>query len=157
MNPFEASAEVIDCVRGRAALAAAHHLLVVTLGDVDTASLVAGVGTCATYRLPESSGGAANSSHEPWLPFADAAFDCVVLYRVTSHSVDIQILLGEASRVLLATGHVVVLEHHEEFAFAPLPKTGAAHMLHGWLRDAGFAKVDITERGGSQVIAVAHA
>jgi len=66
-------------------------------------------------------------------------------------------LLGEAGRILRPNGHVVIVEHDTDFAFAPLPEAGPAHLLHGWLRHAGFTHVDLAERAGSRVVAVAHA
>ena len=157
MSAFEAGAELADCMRERASLGAARHLLVVAIEAVDGAELGEPARDCTLYRLPDSAGIDAGASHEPWLPFGDEAFDGVVLYRVTPHNVDMTLLLGEAARVLRPAGRIVVLERRTDFAFAPLPEAGPGHLLHGWLRDAGFADVDISERGGSQVIAVAHA
>ena len=153
MSTREASTEVADWMHAHALPASARRLLVVALDALDLAGLPGTMGDCTAYRLPR---GGADASREPWLPYDDAAFDCVVLYRLTSHSVDIQLLLGEAARVLGPQGRVVVLEHQTDFAFAPLPEAGAAHLLHGWLREAGFAQVDIAERAGTSVIAVAQ-
>lgn len=154
---LDASAEVADCLRGRAALAQSRQLLVVSIEAVDGRAATPPDGACAVYRLPETAPASTGSSHDPWLPFDDAAFDAVVLYRVTSHNVAIELLLGEAGRVLRPEGRVLVLEHETDFAFAPLPEAGPAHLLHVWLRQAGFAHVDISERAGSRVVAVAHA
>jgi SAM-dependent methyltransferase len=153
----DAGAEVVACLRDSTALGSFDRLLVVSIEAVDGRVLVQAARTCDAYRLPRTFDAATAASHDPWLPFDDAAFDAVVLYRVTRHEVDIDLLLGEAGRVLRPEGHVVVLEHQTDFAFAPLPEAGPAHLLHGWLRHAGFAHVDLAERAGPCVVAVAHA
>ncbi len=152
MNALLAGAEVANTVRACGTVAPAHRLLVVAVEDVTTSDL-AGVADEATlYRLP----GNTAASHDPWLPFDDQAFDMVVIYRVTSHSVDMQLLLGETARVLHPEGRVLMLEHQADFSFAPLPDTGPAQLLLRWLRDAGFANVDFPARGAPRVIAVAQ-
>jgi SAM-dependent methyltransferase len=92
----------------------------------------------------------------PWLPFADAAFATVVLYRVTRHDVDIELLLGEAGRVLRPDGRLLLLEHDGDFAFAPLPAAGPAHLLQAWLRQAGFADIDVSRCDDAGLLAVAR-
>lgn len=157
INAFDAGGEVAECLRRGGTLPRFERLLVAALVDVDTASLSAVARHAVVYRLGDVHIEGLPLSHEPWLPFDDRSFDGVVLYRVTSHAVDIQLLLGEASRVLQPEGSLVMLEHQTEFAFAPLPAAGPAHLLHGWLRDAGFAHVDFLPRAGTQVVAVAVA
>ena len=92
----------------------------------------------------------------PWLPFPDACFATVLLYRVTRHDVDIELLLGEAERVLGPGGRLVMLEHADDFAFAPLPDAGPAHLLHAWLRQAGFAAIEVSRGEGARLLAVAR-
>lgn len=156
-RPVEASAEVVDCLRVQAALPQWRRLLVVSVEPLDDRRMAQAAPACTTYRLPETGVAANASTHDPWLPFDDGAFDLVLLYRATRHQVDIGLLLGEANRVLGPEGRVVVLEHESNFAFAPLPESGPAHLLHGWLRQAGFAHVDLAGRAGVRVVAVAHA
>lgn len=153
----EAGDEVAECLRWRGALSRVERLLVVAQCDVEASGLSGVAGKAVVYRLGETHASGQTLSIEPWLPFDDRCFDCVLLYRVPSHAVDIQLLLGEASRVLRPDGSVVMLDHLTDFAFAPLPEAGPAHLLTGWLREAGFANVDIPQRAGSQVVAVAHA
>ncbi len=156
-QPVGAGAEVVDCLRRQAGLAPWRQPLVVSVAALDGRALAQAVPGYATYRLPETVVAATGSTHDPWLPFDDGAFDVVVLYRATSHNVDIELLLGEAGRVLRPGGRVVVLEHESDFAFAPLPEAGPAHLLHGWLHHAGFAHVDVAEGADSRVVAVAQA
>lgn len=153
MNALQAGAEVADTVRTCGTAAPAHRLLVVAVEEVTASGLEGVAHEASLYRLPGNSA----ASHDPWLPFADEAFDIVVLYRVTSHNVDMQLLLGETARVLRAHGNVLVLVHQADFSFAPLPDTGPAHLLNGWLREAGFASVDFPAYGASRLVAVAHA
>ena len=96
------------------------------------------------------------SGHAPWLPFPDASFATVLLYRVTRHDVDIELLLGEAERVLAPGARLLLLEHADDFAFAPLPDAGPAHLLHAWLRQAGFAEIEMARGEGSSLLAVAR-
>jgi len=96
------------------------------------------------------------SGHAPWLPFPEARFATVLLYRVTRHDVDIELLLGEAERVLAPGGRLLLLEHADDFAFAPLPDAGPAHLLHAWLRQAGFARIEMARSEGSSLLAVAR-
>jgi len=152
MNALQAGAEVADMVRA-CATASAQRLLVVAIEDVTTSNLAGVAEEAALYRLPGNSA----ASHGPWLPFDDQAFDLVVLYRVTSQHVDMQLLLGETARVLRANGNVLVLVHLADFSFAPLPDAGPTHLLKGWLRGAGFASVDFPAHGASQLVAVGHA
>lgn len=153
MNALQAGAEVADTVRACGTSAPARRLLVVAVEEVTTPDLAGVADEAALYRLPGNSG----ASHDPWLPFDDEAFDTVVLYRVTSHNVDMQLLLGETARVLRAKGNVLVLEHRADFSFAPLPDAGPIHLLNGWLREAGFSSVDFPTYGTSRLVAVAHA
>ena len=152
MNVSQAGAEVAATVRACCTVAPAGQLLVVAVEDVTTSNLAGIADEAAAYRLPINSA----ASHDPWLPFEDEAFDIVVLYRVTSHNVDMQLLLGETARVLRAKGNVLVLEHQANFSFAPLPDGGPTHLLNGWLREAGFASVNFPAHGASRLVAVAH-
>ncbi|MEO8525780.1 MAG: methyltransferase domain-containing protein [Caldimonas sp.] len=153
---LDAGAEVVACLRGHSTLAG-DHLLVVSIEAIDRQVLAQAAASCDVYRLKTNFDAEMAVSLDPWLPFDDAAFHAVVLYRVTRHKVDIDLLLGEAGRVLRPGGHVFFLEHQTDFGFAPLPESGPAHLLHGWLRHAGFAHVDLAERAGPCVVAVAHA
>lgn len=153
MNALQAGVEVADTVRACGTAVPAQRLLVVAVEDVTASDLDGVADEAALYRLPGNSA----ASHDPWLPFDDEAFDIVVLYRVTSHNVDMQLLLGETARVLRAKGNVLVLVHQADFSFAPLPDTGPAHLLNGWLREAGFASVDLSRHGESRLVAVAQA
>jgi SAM-dependent methyltransferase len=152
----DAGDEVAECLRRSGAMPGLERLLVVALVDVDTSALGAVAAHTTLYRLGDSQAAGHTPLHEPWLPFDDASVDGVVLYRVTSHAVDIQVLLGEASRLLRHAGRVVMIERPSDFAFAPLPEGGPAHLLHGRLREAGFAVLDVAQRAGSQVVAVAQ-
>lgn len=152
MNALQAGTEVAETVRACDTLATARRLLIVAVDDVTLSGLAGLAEDTALYRLPASA-----ASHEPWLPFDDDVFDIVVLYRVTSHNVDMQLLLGETARVLRANGNVLMLEHPADFSFAPLPDAGPTHLLNGWLREAGFASVDFPAHGASRLVAVAHA
>ena len=152
MNALLAGAEVADTVRACGTVAPAHRLLVVAVEDVTTSDLDGVADEATLYRLP----GNIAASHDPWLPFDDKAFDMVVIYRVTSHNVDMQLLLGETARVLREKGNVLVLAHKADFAFAPLPDAGPTHLLNGWLREAGFASVDFPAHAASRLVAVAH-
>jgi SAM-dependent methyltransferase len=156
-RPVEASVEVVDCLRALVVLPQWQRLLVVSVEPLDDLGRAQAAPACTMYRLPETVVTATASTHDPWLPFDDGAFDLVLLYRATRHKVDIELLLGEANRVLQPDGRVVVLEHEIDFAFAPLPESGPAHLLHGWLRQAGFAHVDLAGCAGTRVVAVAHA
>lgn len=153
MNALQAGAELADTLRACAA-APAERLLVVAVEAVTMLDLAGIADEAVLHRLLP---GTSTSAHHPWLPFADAAFDLVVLYRVTSRHVDIQLLLGEMARVLRPNGSVLVLEHHSDFSFAPLPAAGPTHLLRGWLRQAGFTSVDYPVPGSSRLVAVAHA
>lgn len=153
MSTSQAGVEVADTVRACGTVATARRLLVVAVENVTTSDLAGVADEATAYRLPDNSA----ASHDPWLPFNDEAFDVVVLYRVTSHHVDMQLLLGETARVLRAKGNVLVLEHQADFSFAPLPDAGPIRLLSGWLREAGFASVNFPVHGTSRLVAVAHA
>jgi ubiquinone/menaquinone biosynthesis C-methylase UbiE len=75
---------------------------------------------------------------------------------VTRHDVDIELLLGEAARVLRPGGRLLLLEHRGDFAFAPLPDAGPGHLLHAWLRHAGLADIRIDACGEAALLAQAH-
>lgn len=119
------------------------------------AGVLAGGEAYQVHRLGEASA-LAGGARPPWLPFADAAFATLLLYRVTRHDVDIELLLGEAARVLRPGGRLLLLEHDGDFAFAPLPAAGPAHLLHAWLRQAGFAGIDVSRCGSAGLLAVAR-
>ena len=149
MNAQRAGSEVAEALRARMQTPAGT-LLVVSLQAVDLTAAVAH--EPALYRLPGNAAG----GRDPWLPFDDQAFDAIVLYRMTSHDVDMQLLLGETARVLRPGGILLVLEHHADFSFAPLPDAGPAHLLHGWLRGAGYAQVEVAAPVGPHLIAIAR-
>lgn len=141
-------AEVAACLQ-RAARGECPALAVCVAG------LAGGASGFAVHRLGDPSA-LEGGGHSPWLPFADAAFATVLLYRVTRHDVYIELLLGEAARVLAPGGRLLMLEHRGDFAFAPLPDAGPAHLLHAWLRQAGFAGIAISTCGDAGLLAQAH-
>ncbi|MCE9661497.1 MAG: methyltransferase domain-containing protein [Burkholderiales bacterium] len=145
----ESDAEVADCLR-RAVAGDPGPALAVCAGG-----LADGATAYRVHRLCEASA-LEGGGRAPWLPFADAAFATVLLYRVTRHDVDIELLLGEAGRVLRPGGRLLVLEHAGDFAFAPLPTSGPAHLLHAWLRQAGFAEIEVAPCGASSLLAAAR-
>ena len=137
------------------------RLLLVALEPIAIDELGAIAARACAYSLPlqlkpVSAPGSAASTHAPWLPYDDGAFDIVLLYRLTSHSVAIALLLGEAARVLRPTGKLLMIERPDDFSFAPLPDSGASHLLHQWLREAGFAGVNFMPQTPTRLVAVAH-
>lgn len=165
MSAFEAGAEIADTVRTSGVAVPANRLLVIALEGLATSDLSAVAHQSVFYRLPENPVTAqvpgseeyrlAAPLRDHWLPFSDQDFDIVVLYRVTSQNVDIQLLLSEVGRVLRHDGVVVLVNHHSDFSFAPLPDGGSAHLLHRWLREADFAAVAFPPLAGARVVAVA--
>ena len=145
----DADSEVAACLRQAAADDAGPALVVCAGSLADRASAYRVHCLCAASAL--EGGGRA-----PWLPFADAAFATLLLYRVTRHDVDIELLLGEVGRVLRPGGRLLVLEHAGDFAFAPLPASGPAHLLHAWLRQAGFADIEVAPGDDASLLAVAR-
>ena len=145
----DTDSEVAACLR-QATAGDVAPALVVCVGNLDDRAGAYRVHCLCEASAPEGSGRA------PWLPFADAAFATVLLYRVTRHDVDIELLLGEAARVLRPGGRLLVLEHAGDFAFAPLPASGPAHLLHAWLRQAGFADIEVGPGDGASLLAVAR-
>ena len=146
----DCDAEVAECLRRAAPGGGAAPTVIVCV-----AGLSGGVEGHVVHRLQEASV-LEGSGRAPWLPFGDAAFATVLLYRVTRHDVDIELLLGEAGRVLRPGGRLLVLEHADDFAFAPLPASGPAHLLHAWLRQAGFSDIEVARGVGSSLLAVAR-
>ena len=145
----DADSEVAACLR-QAGTGDARPALVVCAGG-----LAEHAGAYRVHCLCEASA-LEGGGRAPWLPFADAAFATILLYRVTRHDVDIELLLGEAARVLSPGGRLLVLEHAGDFAFAPLPASGPAHLLHAWLRQAGFADISVTACGDAGLLAEAR-
>jgi SAM-dependent methyltransferase len=145
----DADSEVAVCLRQPAADDAGPALVVCAGGLAERA------GGYRVHCLCEASA-LEGGGRAPWLPFADAAFATLLLYRVTRHDVDIELLLGEAGRVLQPGGRLLMLEHAGDFAFAPLPAAGPAHLLHAWLRQAGFADIEVGPGEGASLLAVAH-
>ena len=143
------AAEVARCL-ARAGCAADDSALVVS-----TDELPVDAKACVVHRLTAGSA-LEGRGHSPWLPFDDGRFATVLIYRVKSHDVDIGLLLGEAERILRPGGRLLLLEHADDFAFAPLPDAGPAHLLHAWLRQAGFAGIEVVAGEGSGLLAVAR-
>jgi SAM-dependent methyltransferase len=144
-----ADAEVARCL-DQAANRSAGPALAVSAGELGTVGK-----PYAVHRLLAGSA-LEGGGRSPWLPFADASFQTVLLYRVTGHDVDIELLLGEVERVLGPGGRLLLLEHADDFAFAPLPDAGPAHLLHDWLRRAGFAEIEIARPEEASLLAVAR-
>jgi SAM-dependent methyltransferase len=147
--PSAREGEVAACL-ARAGSAADGPVLVVSAGGPPVEARGCVVHGLAEGSAPEGRG------HAPWLPFDDGLFATVLLYRVRSHDVDIELLLGEAERVLRPGGRLLLLEHADDFAFAPLPDAGPAHLLHAWLRQAGFAAIEVLPCEGAGLLAVAR-
>ena len=143
----DGDAEVAACLSRFSPTGAALAVCAAGLGGSDLGFLV--------HRLSDPSV-LEDGAHSPWLPFEDGAFATVLLYRVTRHDVDMELLLGEAARVLRPGGRLLLLEHGGDFAFAPLPDAGPAHLLHAWLKQAGCTDIAVTACGEAALLAQAR-
>jgi hypothetical protein len=116
--------------------------LIVSFEDAGLRRLLAGFGPAtAALRLdPLEWRFAAADAPAAQLPCADAQFDVAVLCRVArlAASLDVSRLLKDLRRVIRPSGSLVLLDHRDDFAFAPLPAGGRLQLLRRWLMAAGF-------------------
>jgi hypothetical protein len=133
--------------------------LIVSFEDAGLRRLLAGFGPAtAALRLDTFDWRAAAAVPGPALPCSAGSFDVAVMCRIARHAATVEMsrLLGELRRVIRPAGSLVLLDHREDFAFAPLPAGGQTHLLRRWLIAAGFGELQFANAASEWLVTAAR-
>jgi SAM-dependent methyltransferase len=133
--------------------------LIVSFEDAGLRRLLAGFGPAtAALRLDASDWRTSVAVPGPVLPCSAGSFDVAVMCRMARHSASIAVsrLLGELRRVIRPAGSLVLLDHRDDFGFAPLPTGGQTHLLRRWLIAAGFGELQFANAAPEWLVTAAR-
>lgn len=133
--------------------------LIVSFEDAGLRRLLAGFGPAtAALRLDAFDWRAAAALPGPALPCSSASFDVAVMCRVGKQAATIGVsqLFAELRRVIRPAGSLVLLDHRDDFGFAPLPPGGQTHLLRRWLIAAGFGELQFANAAPDWLVTAAR-
>ena len=133
--------------------------LIVSFEDAGLRRLLAGFGPAtAALRLDAFDWRTSAAVPGAVLPCSAGSFDVAVMCRMARHSASIAVsrLLGELRRVVRPAGSLVLLDHRDDFGFAPLPAGGQTHLLRRWLIAAGFRELQFANASAEWLVTAAR-